>query len=103
MENVVEQVGDVIYDPLTGLEYMLRPSDEERARGVIPYDPEIHSWIYLKFEGQLYTRDPTLMDWDSGVEDGTLIGWASSLLEIYYQRERATGSAGAFGAIRDHS
>ena len=84
---------------------MLRPSDEEMARGVIPYDPEIHRWIYLSFEGQLYTRDPTLVNWDSGVEDWDHNKWTNGLLVTCCQkeRERALGCAGAFGAIRDHS
>ena len=69
MEYVVELVGDVIYDPLTGLEYMMSPSDEERARGVIPYQLEIHRWIYIRVGGLVCAVSPYYIDWDSDIEE----------------------------------
>ena len=49
---------------------MLHPSPEEIAEGMVQYISALHGdlWEYIRFEGQLYTNNPALIDWDSEIE-----------------------------------
>ena len=56
-------------DEATGLHYMLEPSPWDLARGVIPYNPELHSnlWTYVTIGNITYTNIPELVDWDESI------------------------------------
>ena len=50
---------------------MLQPGPQELERGVLKYDPGLHAhlWTYVMVEGKVYTNNPELVDWDSGVDE----------------------------------
>ena len=70
MENVL------VYDK-TGQQYMLDPRPQDLQRGVIQYVPELHSHLlaFVTVNGQTYSNNPELVDWDKGVEE-----WQESLM-----------------------
>ena len=69
MENVL------VYEK-TGQQYMLDPRPQDLQRGVIQYVPGLYShlWDFVTVNGQRYSNNPELVDWDKGVEE-----WQESL------------------------
>ena len=67
----------ILHDTAAGLSYKLQPSPEEIEEGIVQYIPELHGdlWEYLWYEGQLYTNNPALDDWDSD-----LVLWDASVM-----------------------
>ena len=50
---------------------MLQPGPQELGKGVLRYDPDLHAhlWTYITVEGQIYTNNPELVDWDDGIDE----------------------------------
>ena len=61
----------ILSNSITGWHYMLQPGPQELERGILKYDPDLHAhlWTYVTIEGQVYTNNPELVDWDSGVDE----------------------------------
>ena len=61
----------VLRDSVTGQQYMLHPGPEELQKGIIEYVPALHAhfWSYVTVDGQVFTRDPELTDWDANVDE----------------------------------
>ena len=64
-------MNNILIDDETGHQYMLQPSVQELESGIIQYVPELHAhlWNCILVNGQLYSNNPDLIDWDQGVEE----------------------------------
>ena len=67
----------VMVDERTGQQYMLQPRPQDLQRGVIQFVPELHAhlWSLVTVNGQTYSNNPALVDWDQGVEE-----WQESIM-----------------------
>ena len=67
----------IITDSETGRQYKLDPSPKELERGVVQFVPELHAhlWSYITVNGQVYSNNPELVDWDEGVDE-----WKESVM-----------------------
>ena len=68
---------NVLVNEKTGQQYMLDLRPQDLQRGVIQHVPELHShlWDFVTANGhtangQTYSNNPELVDWDQGVEEG---------------------------------
>ena len=61
----------ILTDSVTGQQYMLHPGPEELQKGIVEYVPALHAhlWSYVTVDGQVFTRDPELIDWDANVDE----------------------------------
>ena len=55
----------------TGQQFMLHPGPQELQEGVVQFVPELHAhlWSYITVDGQVYSNNPELVDWDQGVDE----------------------------------
>ena len=67
----------ILADNETGQQYKLHPSPQELQRGVVQFMPELHAhvWSYITVDGQVYSNNPELVDWDQGVDE-----WKESVM-----------------------
>ena len=67
----------ILTDSETGQQFMLHPGPQELQRGVVQFVPEIHAhlWSYITVDGQVYSNNPELLDWDQGVDE-----WKESVM-----------------------
>ena len=65
------RMNKILSNSITGRHYMLQPGPQELERGILKYDPDlhVHLWTYVTVEGQIYTNNPELVDWDSGIDE----------------------------------
>ena len=61
----------VLTDSVTGQQYMLHPGSEELQEGIVEYVPTLHAhlWSYVTVDGQVFTNDQELIDWDTNVDE----------------------------------
>ena len=71
------RMNNILTDVETGNQYMIQPSVQELEDGIIQYVPELHAhlWDYIMGDGQLYSNNPDLVDWDQGMEE-----WKESVM-----------------------
>ena len=64
-------MNNILIDGETGYQYMLQPSVQELESGIIQYVPELHAhlWNCMLVNGQFYSNNPDLINWDQGVEE----------------------------------
>ena len=70
-------MGKILTDSETCQQFMLHPGPQELQRGVMQFVPELHAhpWSYIKVNGQVYSNNPELVDWDQGVDE-----WKESVM-----------------------
>ena len=61
----------VLTDSVTGQQYMLHPEPEELQERIVEYVPALyaHLWSYVTEDGQVFTSDPELIDWNANVDE----------------------------------
>ena len=68
----------ILVDETTGQRYMLDPEPQDVLDGILQYVPALHShlWDYITVDGQMYSNNPSLIDWDLGVDE-----WQESIMD----------------------
>ena len=67
----------ILTDSETGQQFMLHPGPRELQSGVVQFFPNLHPhlWSYITVNGQVYSNNPELVDWDQGVDE-----WKESVM-----------------------
>ena len=67
----------ILTDSETGQQFMFHPGPQELGRGVVQFIPELHAhlWSYITVNGQVYSNNLELVDWDPGVDE-----WKESVM-----------------------
>ena len=61
----------VLTDSVTGQQYMLHSGPEELQEGIVEYVLALHAHLcsFVIVDGEVFTNDPELLDWDSNVDE----------------------------------